>query len=77
MTDPLLETLTRLPAIEPGSAGAERVRARCRATLERRTTRADVPVKRRAVPWEPALLGIAGIYVVETIRMVLRVYGIR
>jgi hypothetical protein len=49
--DPLLQALAALPVVSPEAAHADRVRQRCRATLER------TPVEPLAV-LEPAVLSV-------------------
>jgi len=77
--DPPPKELGLLPPLSPDAARAARVRARCRARLER--TRppersATVPdVDRRFLT--RVLVGtLCGVYVVDLIRIALRVYGV-
>jgi hypothetical protein len=72
--DPLLKDLRLLPALSPDPARAERVRARCRARLER-TRPSEHRVDRRR--FAPILVGcVCGAYIVGLFGLVLRVYGL-
>jgi hypothetical protein len=72
--DPLLKDLRVLPALTPDPARAERVRARCRARLERARP-ADRAVDGRRLA--PVLVGcLCGVYIVGLIGLALRVYGL-
>jgi hypothetical protein len=73
MTDPVLRMLERLPEITPDEARARRVRARCREALTRQHTQ---PRPRESPPtsmWEPALVGVCLVYLIEIAREVWRI----
>jgi hypothetical protein len=75
MTDPLFRMLANLPEAEPDRARAARVRTRCHAALARhRPSRSPRP--NGALRFSEALLaGLGSVYLAETIRQVLRLYG--
>ena len=76
MTDPLLRMLADLPQAEPDRARAARVRTRCHAALARhRPPRAHGP-NGALRPSEALVAALGGVYLAETIRQVLRLYGI-
>jgi hypothetical protein len=66
--------LEKLPSAEYDRARADRVRARCRAVLERSRR----PPRRSRVQRvaETALAGLGAIYLVEGIRLALLMFGI-
>jgi hypothetical protein len=75
--DRLLQDLGRLQPLSPDPARAERVRAKCRAHLGRRrpSERAATDLDGRLVT--SVLVGcFCVVYVVDLIRMALRVYGV-
>ena len=74
MSDPLSRILAGLPSAEPDPVRADRVRARCRATLARRQPH---PQPRRVTGfWAPLVAGLAGVYLTEVIRQALHLYGV-
>ncbi|HSL21017.1 MAG TPA: hypothetical protein VK886_05735 [Vicinamibacterales bacterium] len=76
MTDPLFRLLASLPAAEPDSARVDRVRARCHAALNgRRPPRSPRPSGAR-LSWQAFVASLGGAYLTETIRQVLRLYGV-
>jgi hypothetical protein len=65
--DPLIRALATLPDLAPDEARAARVRARCRARLER-------PPRQLSVPLEPATVGaVCAVYAWQIVRAVIRV----
>lgn len=77
MTDPLLRMLADLPQAEPHPARAARVRVACHAALARRRPHPPVRSGRRATRiWEPVVAGLGGIYLTETLRQALHLYGL-
>jgi len=76
MTDPLLRMLADLPQAEPDRARAARFRTRCHGALARqRPVRSSQPGGRVRF-WEPLVAGLAAVYLTETVRQVLHLYGI-
>jgi hypothetical protein len=76
MSDPLVRMLAALPSADPNAARADRLRARCRATLARQR----LPRTRRRGPnrfWGPLAASVGGIYLIEVMRSVLDVYATR
>jgi hypothetical protein len=78
-TDPMLKDLELLQRFSPDPARAARVRARCRAQLERarpsERAATNPDVDGRLVT--PVLVGcLCGVYVVSLIQLALRVYGL-
>lgn len=72
--DPVLKDLRLLQALSPDPARAERVRARCRAHLER-SRPSGRPVDGRLFP--SVLVGsLCGVYIIGLIRIALRAYGV-
>jgi hypothetical protein len=76
MTDPLLRLVAALPPAEPNRARAARVRAKCHAVLERTRPRPATRRRQTTFFWEPLVAGLGGLYLTETIRQVLHVYGV-
>lgn len=76
MTDPLLRILADLPDAEPDAVRADRLRARCHATLARRVPRTSTPPA--SLPRFPVrvVAGLGGLYFSEVIHQALRLYGI-
>lgn len=76
MTDPLLRRLAELPAAQPDPDRTAGVRARCHAVLAgQRLSRVARPNGARRMP-EAIVAALAGVYLVEVVRQVLRFYGI-
>lgn len=76
MSDPLLRLLSELPAARPDPDRTARVRTRCHARLARqRLSRAARPNGARRVS-EAIAVALGGVYLVETVRQVLRCCGI-
>ena len=75
MSDPLSRILAGLPSAEPDPARADRVRARCRATLTRLQPHRPQP-RRVTRFWAPLVAGLGGVYLTEVIRQALHLYGI-
>ncbi len=75
--DPLLKMLERLPRAEPDATRAERVRARCHAALAGRQGRRDPKRIETRRLWEPAVVGLCSVYLVQVVRQVVHLYGIR
>ncbi|MGD9902242.1 MAG: hypothetical protein AB7U83_02135 [Vicinamibacterales bacterium] len=80
MSDPMMH-LAVLPTAAPDAARAERLRARCRAQLERRAQRPRPPrppgARLATRIWQPlaVLIGIG--YLAEVVVLAVRVYGLR
>jgi hypothetical protein len=75
LTDPLFRMLANLPEAEPDPVRAARVRTRCHGVLARRRPRSPRPGGALRV-WEAVVAGLGGVYLTETIRQMLRLYGI-
>jgi len=75
MTDPLWRLMAELPETEPRSARSERIRTRCRDILRSQVRQ---PLRRNMTLdlWSAGLVLLGGVYVTETIREVLRLYGL-
>jgi hypothetical protein len=77
--DPMRKELERLQRFSPDPTRAARVRARCRAQLERARP-SDRAAASRDVDGRfltPVLVGcLCGVYVVTLVRLALRVYGL-
>jgi len=76
MTDPLLRLLASLPSAEPDPVRAARVRAKCHAALARVQPRPSPRRRPTGLLWEPLVAGLGGLYLTETIRLVLHAYGV-
>lgn len=76
MTDPLLRMLANLPQAEPDRARAARVRMQCHAALAR--GRQPGAARRSGGPRlsETLLAGLGGVYLMETVRQALLLFGI-
>jgi hypothetical protein len=77
--DPMLKDLELLQRFSPDPVRAARVRARCRAQLERTrpSERADMSPSADGHPVTPVLVGcLCGAYVISLINLALRVYGL-
>ena len=74
MTDPLLRMLANLPQAEADRDRAARVRARCHTALARGKRRAARRSRRPRI-WETLLAGLAGVYLIETVRQALLLLG--
>jgi hypothetical protein len=75
MSDPMLRMLSELPHAEPDPVRADRVRARCHDALaraRRRQPAGHAPVRF----WEPIVVGLGGIYLTESIREALYMFGV-
>ena len=73
--DPLLRLIARLPDAESDSSRAGLVRARCHAALARQRRREEVQPARSPAFW-PLVAALGGVYVTETIRQALLLFGI-
>jgi hypothetical protein len=75
MTDSLFNMLSHLPQAAPGQTRAARTRARCHAVLKKRqphrTPRSSVGPR----VWAALVAGLGSVYLMETIRQALRLYG--
>lgn len=76
MTDPLLRMLSSLPQAEPDHDRAARVRTRCHAVLARRRQRHAPRRNRGPRLIETLLVGLGGVYLLETVRQALLLLGI-
>jgi hypothetical protein len=74
MTDPLLRLLENLPEAAPDRRRATRVRARCHDQLARSRQRRAQPRSHRVS--ETALVALGAIYLLESVRQALLLYGI-
>jgi hypothetical protein len=74
VTDPLLRLLEKLPEAEPDGRRAARVRARCHAALGRRRQRRAHSRGQRI--GETALAALGAMYLLESVRQALLLYGI-
>lgn len=77
MTDPLLDLVARLPSAAESADRARRTQARCHRVLSRR---APLRVESGPVGWRPwsrAFVGLGARYLAETLRHIVRVYGLR
>jgi hypothetical protein len=74
VTDPLLRLLENLPHAEPDRRRAARVRAHCHATLSRSRQRRAQPRSQRI--GETALAALGAMYLLESVRQALLLYGI-
>jgi hypothetical protein len=74
VTDPLLRLLEHLPDAEPDRRRAARVRARCHAALERQRQRRAQPRSQRV--GETLLVSLGAMYLLESVRQALLLYGI-
>ena len=74
MTDPLLRLLENLPDAEPDRRRAARVRAKCHAALERTRQRRAQPRSQRL--GETVLVALGAVYLLESVRQALLLYGI-
>ena len=75
MTDPIFRMLNGLPRAEPDRLRADRVRARCHEALaraRRRQAARQTPVRF----WEPVVAGLGGVYLTESIREALTLFGV-
>jgi hypothetical protein len=74
--DDALGALALLGAHEPDHARDARVRARCRAVLEKQRRQALAPARPRWHPgFEPAIVGaLCAVYLVEVLSRALRLY---
>ncbi len=64
--DPLMQALATLPPVLPNAAGAEQLRAQCRALLER-------PQWQMPLTLEPATVGaLCALYAWHFVRVVVR-----
>jgi hypothetical protein len=73
--DPLLRRIARLPAAESDRGRAGRVRERCHAALARQRRQEEVQPARSSAFW-PLVAALGGVYITETIRQALLLYGI-
>jgi len=76
LTDPLFRMLASLPEAEPDRARAARVRTRCHAAIARGRPRRSPRPGGALRFWEAVVAGLGGVYLTETIRQVLHLYGI-
>ena len=75
MNDPLLRMLADLPPAEPDRERAARVRARCHTALARRQPR--VAGRRGGSRLNETLLaGLGVVYLIETVRQALFLFGL-
>ncbi len=74
MTDPLLRMLANLPQADPDRLRATRVRARCHAALARGRARRARPRSHRV--GETMLASLGAVYLLESVRQALLLYGI-
>ena len=74
MTDPLLRLLENLPDAEPDPRRSARVSARCRAALTRGHAHRARPRSHRV--GETVLAGLGAVYLLESVRQALLLYGI-
>jgi hypothetical protein len=74
VTDPLLRLLENLPEAEPDRRRAARVRARCHAALSRSRQRRAQPRSQRL--GETLLTALGAVYLLESIREALLLFGI-
>lgn len=75
MNDPMLGMLSELPHAEPDRVRADRVRARCHDALareRRRQAARRTPVRL----WEPIVVGLGSVYLTESIREALYMFGV-
>lgn len=63
--DRVMHALATLPVVPPEEARARRVRARCRALLER-------PPRRMPATVEPGVAAVCGVYAWQIVRIVVR-----
>ncbi len=75
MSDPLFRLLQRLPEAEPNRDRADRTRARCHAALRAQAT-ASPQVRPPAPAPSPSPAACPRLALPETVRALLRVYGI-
>lgn len=76
MPEPLTGLLAELPTAELDPARAERIRARCRADLAPRASRASAPHVKAAQVWQPLIAVLGAAFLTEAIVQALRVYGL-
>jgi hypothetical protein len=74
VTDPLIRLLDNLPEAEPDRRRATRVRARCHAALTRSRQRRAHPRSQRVS--ETVLVALGAVYLLESVRQALLVFGI-
>jgi hypothetical protein len=75
MTDPLMRLLAELPQAEPDRDRAARVRARCHTALARHRPRSPSPRRRERVRG-PLIAALGAVYLVESVRQALLLFGI-
>ena len=73
--DPLFRLIARLPDAEPDRDRAGRVHERCRAALARQRRQEEVHPARSSAFW-PLVAALGGVYITETIRQALLLFGI-
>jgi hypothetical protein len=73
--DPFLRLIARLPVAESDRDRARRVGERCHAALARQRRQADVQPARSSAFWR-LVAALGGVYITETIRQALLLYGI-
>ena len=74
--DTLLRLIARLPDADSDSLRAEHVRARCHAALARQRRQQEELRSTRASGLWPLAAVLGGVYITETIRQALLLYGI-
>jgi hypothetical protein len=74
VTDPLLRLLESLPHAEPDRHRTARVRTRCHAALARKRQRRAQPRSQRF--GETVLVALGAVYLLESVRQALLLYGI-
>lgn len=73
--DSLLQLIVRLPEAESDRDRAGRVRERCHAALARQRRQEEVQPARSSALW-PLVAALGGVYITETIRQALLLFGI-
>lgn len=75
MSDPVMDRLAALASAAPDRARADRTRIRCRAAMTTRAPKPLAPPARVRRLWQPALVLLGLLYVVEALVVALQVYA--